>query len=120
MRNGEVTIVDRSDASSFDFLDITAGVNPIGAQRREAALDVAVKIGVGPGAAGVVNADGLVDFELAGHGFRRREGDFAEGDAEIGMELAGEVDFLAVRERCVGGLGFDGVFGCDHSVAQKS
>src|SRR5438067_12088386 len=97
MRSGQVSVIDRRDDASFDFVDIAALENPALAQRREALFDVAVKIGIGPGAAGVVNPDGLVDFELAGHGFRWRERNFAEGDAEIGMELAGKVDLLAVR-----------------------
>ena len=83
--------------------DVISSENPIRAQRRQTLVHVHLLIGVAPGAAGVVNADGFVDFDLAGHGFGRRERDFAEGDADVGVELTGEVDLAGVGERRVGG-----------------
>ena len=49
-------------------------------------FDVAMEIRIRPGAAGVVNADGFVDFDFAGDGFGRGEGDFAEGNADVGVK----------------------------------
>ena len=69
----------------------------------ETSVDVWRNGRVAPGAAGVVDTDGLVDFDLAGHGFGGGEGDFAERDADIGVELAGDVNFAGVGERSVGG-----------------
>ena len=96
MRGGKVTVVDRGNGSAFDFLDVSTGADPIGAERRETALDIAVEIGVAPGTAGVVDADWFVDFDFAGHGFRRGEGDFAERNAEIEMEFAGDENLAGI------------------------
>ncbi len=86
MRFGQVAVVCRSNGAAVNLDDIGAAPDPLLAQRRQTALDVAVKICVTPGAARVVNADGFVDFNVAGDGFRRREGNFAERNAEVGVE----------------------------------
>ena len=61
-------------------------------------VDVDMLIGVAPWTAGVVDADGLVHFDLAAHCFCRGETDLAERDAEVEMELSGEVDLAGIRE----------------------
>ena len=116
---GQIAVVDRSNGSAFDLFDVRTVANPLRTQRRETFFHVDLLVGVAPGAAGVVNADRLVRFYLAGHGFGRGERDFAERYAEIGMEVAGDVDLFAVGQRSVGGLEFDGVFRCDHSVTEE-
>ncbi len=118
MRLGKVAIVDRRNFAPFDFLNIAAGADPIGAQRGKSLIHVDLLIGIAPRSAGVVNADRFVHFNLAGHGFGRREGDFAERNADVGVELAGEVDLAGVGQephRMVVSLGdlLDGFHGLD-------
>ena len=96
---GEVSIIDRRYLATDDFFYIAAVANPFRAQRRQTFGDIDMLIGVAPRAAGVVNADRLVHFDLAAHRFRRGERDFAEGNAQIAMQLAFEVDLPRVGER---------------------
>ncbi len=98
VRSGEIAIIDRRDGATVDFLHIAAVANPFGAQRRQAFGYIDLLIGVAPRAARVVDADRLVHFDLAAHGFCRREGDFAERNADVGMELAGDVDLAGVGQ----------------------
>src|ERR1041385_4932241 len=93
---GKISVVDGRDGASFDFLDVTARADPIGAQRGKTLLHIKRNGFVAPRTAGVVNADGFVDFDFAGDRFRRREGDFAEGNAEIR-----DVDFFGIVGRAL-------------------
>src|SRR5437899_273723 len=96
MCGGEIAVIDRRYRAPLNLFDVAAGADPIGAQRREAPFDVAVEIGIAPRTAGVVDANGLVDFDLAGDGFRGGERNFPERDAEVGMEFARDVDLAGV------------------------
>ena len=51
-----------------------------------------VKIRITPRTARVVDADRLVDFDFAVHRFGRCEGDFAKRNANVGMQLAADVN----------------------------
>src|ERR1051325_11535996 len=98
MRNGEVSIVDWPNRAALDFFHIAAGENPISSQGRQA-LNWIERHGpsrtgtiVAPRPAGVINSHRLVDFDLAGHGFGRRERDFAEGHTDVGIKRARDVN----------------------------
>src|SRR5947208_14812182 len=102
MRNGQITIINWRDGPSFDLFDIAAITDPFRAQRRQALFNDPSRIGstaefrIAPGTARVVNADRLVHFDLAVHRLRRREGYFAERDAKIGMQLAGDENLARI------------------------
>ena len=96
---GKISIINRPNDSSLVFLHVAAFANPFGAQGRQALRDIAVKIGIAPRAAGVVNAHWFVHFDLAVHRFRRCERDFPEWDANIGMQFAGDVNLFGIETR---------------------
>src|SRR5947208_16365157 len=80
----------------FTLFEIAANTDPFRAKCRHAFFNVATETRLAPGIAGVVNADRLVHFDLAVHRLGRREGDFAERDAKIGMQLAGDENLLRI------------------------
>src|SRR5437870_4909607 len=94
---GKVSVVDRRYFASFDFFDVAAFTDPLRAQRRQALFDVAIETRIAPRTAGVVNADRFVYFDLAVHRLRRRERDFAERDADVGMQFAGDENLFGIR-----------------------
>src|SRR6266481_7102171 len=102
----EKTIINRLNLSSIDFFDITALANPFGAQRRKSLRDIAVKIGIAPGAARVVHAHGLVYFDMTIHRLRRREGYLPKRNANVGMQFARHVNLLRIGESRRAVLGF--------------
>ena len=104
--------------STCNDFNIAAIADPFRAQRRKSLRNIAVKIGIAPRAARVVNADRLVvknygrgaraTLDLAVHRLRRRERDFAEWNPNVGMQLAGDVNFLRIGENRRGVLRFFG------------
>ena len=105
---GEVAVVAGLDGAAVVRFDVVAVGDPRFAKRGEAGLDGAGVGGVAPGAGGVVDADGFVDFDLAAVGLGGAEGDLAHGDADVGMQLAFEVDAGAGGE-LVGAVGVGGL-----------
>lgn len=73
-------------------------------------FDGATVVGVAPGAGGVVEAEGFVDFDAAVGVVGGGEVDFAHGDADVGVEGAVDVDSLAWGV-VGGGGGGGGVWG---------
>ena len=110
---GEVAVVLRFDFAAFVGFDVLAVGDPFGAEGGESFVGGAGEGGVAPGAAAIVDSDGGVGLYGAADGFRGREGDFAEGDADVGEEFALDVDAGAGGE-LVAAVGFEGVFGSDH------
>src|SRR5436305_8681914 len=96
MRNGEITIINWRDGPSFDLFHVAARENPVSTQGWKPFNWVKRHARLAPRTAGVVNADWLVHFDLAAHRLRRREGYFAERDANIGMQLAGDENFARI------------------------
>src|SRR5206468_542784 len=91
---GKISIVDRLNFSPIDFFHISSVAGPFRAQRRKSLRNITVKIGIAPRAARVINAHGLVHLDFAVHRFGRRKGDLAEWNASVGMQLAGDINFL--------------------------
>src|SRR2546430_1476512 len=96
MRNGEIAVINWRDGPSFDFFHVAARENPAPTHGRKPFNWVKRHAWIAPRTAGVVNADRLIHFDLAGHRLGRREGYFAERDAKIGMQLAGDVNFARI------------------------
>src|SRR5438132_356078 len=98
----QISVVLRTNGASFDFFGIAAITDPFRAQRRQALFNDPSRIGstaefrIAPWAAGVVNADRLVHFNLAVHRLGRREGYFPERDANIDMYLSGDVNLARI------------------------
>src|SRR5688572_18405832 len=105
---GEVAIVLGVDFAAFIGFDVVAGDDPFFAEGGQALFDGAGVGGIAPGAGGVVDADGFVDFDFAGVGLGGAEGDLAHGNADVGMELAFDVDAGAGGE-LVGAMGVGAV-----------
>ncbi len=91
----EVAVVGGGDGSAFVFFDIAAIEDPLAAEGGKAFFDIAVKGGVSPGAAGVVDAHGVVLLHAAVGMMRLREFDFAHGHTEIGVRLSFDVEPVA-------------------------
>src|SRR5687768_5940323 len=89
---GEVAVVFGVNFATFVGFDVVAGGDPFFAQGGQALFDGAGVGGVAPGAGGVIDTDGFVDFDFAAVGLGGTEGDLAHGNAEVGMELAFDVD----------------------------
>src|SRR5260370_31569500 len=102
----EKTIINRLNLSSIDFFHIPALANPFGAQRRKSLRDIAVKIGIAPGAAPVVHAHGIVYFDMTIHRLRRRDGYLPKRNSNAAMQFAGPVNCLRTGESRRAVLGF--------------
>src|SRR4030095_16209841 len=93
---GQISIIDRPNDSPFVFFHVAASANPFRAQRRQTLFDIAVKIGIGPWAARVVNAHRLVYFDFAVRRLGRRERDFPERNANVRMQFAVYVNLFGI------------------------
>ena len=62
---GEIPVINGSHRPSLILLHVAASANPLGAQRRQTFLDAALEPRIAPRATRVINAHGLVYFELA-------------------------------------------------------
>ena len=113
VRLGKVAVILRNDGAPLVLLHVAALQDPVLADARQALLDIALEAGIAPGAAGIVNADGGVGFDLAAHRLGMRERDLAHGHAQAGVDAALQVNAAAVGQG-LGALRFDGVFGSDH------
>ncbi len=81
-------------------LDVAARLDPRAAQLGQAGVDVDRRVGVGVGAAGIVDADRrLVRARL--------EHDLAHGDAQVRVERAGDMDLAAAGQRAGGDGDFE-------------
>src|SRR5262249_1423978 len=101
MRVGEPAIINRLNLAAFGFFNVAAVADPLGAQRRKSSRDIAVKIGITPWTAGVVNAHRLLHLNLAAHRFRRRECDFAKRHANVRINFARDVNLARIRKTVV-------------------
>src|SRR6266404_5127969 len=99
MRNGEITIINWRDGPSFDLFHVVARENPVPTQGRKPFNRVKRHAWIAPRTAGVVNADRFVHFDLAVHRFGRRETDFPERDAEVGMQFSGDENLARIGQR---------------------
>src|SRR5262245_33095792 len=95
---GEIAVILRADGSAFNLFDISALANPLRAQGGQALLDVALKIGISPWTAGVVDAHWLVRLERAIERLGRSKSDFAKRDAQISVLFSCDVNLLGVRQ----------------------
>jgi len=105
----EKTVINRLSFSPFDFFHISALADPFRAQRRKSLRNIAVKSGVTPRSARVVNAHRLVvknygrgsraSLHLTVHRLRRRERDFAERNPNVRMQLAGDINLARIETR---------------------
>lgn len=110
---GEVAVVAGLDGAAFIGGDVATGFDPGFAEGREAGFDGAFVVGIAPGAGGVIDTNGGVFFDLAVEGLRGAELDFAHGDADVGVDLALDVNAGRGGE-LLAGVRFEGVFGGDH------
>ena len=95
------------------FFDIAAGKDPRSAQGRQPGFDDAVEVRIAPRAGAVINVYGFVRLALSGSGPGWPELDLAKRDAEVGMELAGNVNSGRTRQRLLA-LRFESNFRCNH------
>src|SRR6476660_7843768 len=93
---GKKTVINRLNFSSIEFSRITALANPFCAQRRKSLRHVAVKIRITPWPARVVHAHGLIDFDSTVYGLSRRERDFPEWNANVGVQPPRNVSLLRI------------------------
>src|SRR5215470_14718471 len=91
-------IIDRLNLAAFDLFDIATVTNPFGAQWRQPTHYIDIRIWIAPRAARVVHARRFVYFDMAAHGFRLRESDFAERDVNARLQFAHDVNAFRVRE----------------------
>ena len=101
MRVRKPAIIDRLNFAPFVFLDIAAAAYPFCAQRRKSLRDIAMKIGIAPWPAGVVNAHRVVRPNIAVHRFCWGQSDFAERHTNVGMNFARDVNLFRIRELTV-------------------
>jgi hypothetical protein len=88
-------------------------VNPLRAQRGQTFLNVALETRIAPGTGAVIDADRLILLDGTGVGFGGREFDFAHRHADVGMQLALDVNAFAARQLFTA-VRFERLFGCDH------
>ena len=89
---GKKTVIDRLNFASLGFFHISSLANPFCAQGRKALCHVAVKIRITPWPARVIHPHWFIHFDLACHRFCRRERDFTERNANVGMQFAVNVN----------------------------
>ena len=94
----KISIIDRLDFASVDFFDIAARKIHSRATP-EGLLYIDRQTRIAPRSAGVVNADRFVHFDLAVHCFGRRERDFAERNADVGMNFSADINLPGIRQR---------------------
>ena len=118
MLAGEVAVVHGLNFTPLVGSDVTALLDPALAQGWKALRGVTVEIGVAPGAAAVIDADGIVRLEFAREVLGGGELDLAHRDADLRMDRSLDIDAGAGGEGvgagkvCVAGL--DVGFGGDH------
>src|SRR5450432_1584535 len=113
---GKVSIIDRRYLAADGFFHIAAGTNPFCPQCRQAFGYSDVQIRIAPRTARVVNTNRLVHLDFARHRLRRRERNLAEGNVDLGMQLACDVNLAGIWQWRFRAVRFDGgIFGCDHA-----
>src|SRR5207253_7285092 len=76
----------------------SSDLNPFRTEWRQTLFDIAGEVWIIPWTAGVVNAHRIVYLDLAGHRFRWREIDLAKRNANVRMNLGGDVNLFRVRK----------------------
>jgi len=105
---GKVTVVLWLYFPALVRGNVTSGENPRKAEGGETHFDFAGVGRVAPGATGIVNPDGFVDFNAIVGVFGLGKADLAERDADLGMDHTWNVDLAAVRKNIGDGAGFAG------------
>ena len=95
----EVPIVHGRHGSPVVLGDVPAPEDPVTAKRGKSLGDIALECGVAPRAGAIIDADGLVHLDSPVPCGRRVQLDLAHGDADIGMQFAGQVNLRGIRER---------------------
>ncbi len=94
----ELAIVLWAGLAGGDFLDIAAVPDPVAAKLGEAGVDVDRDVGVGVGAARIIE----VERGLAARGF---EVNGAHRDLDVGVGRGGRIDLAAAADRAGGDRG---------------
>ncbi|MCG3163193.1 MAG: hypothetical protein JMDDDDMK_04576 [Acidobacteria bacterium] len=97
--NRAVAVVFGFDRAAFVLFHVAASDDPLAAQGGQSVAHVALERGIAPRAACVVNADGIVDFNLAVEAFGYVLRDFAERHVDTGLRT-GDVDALGIWKLC--------------------
>ena len=84
----EVAVVLRDGRATGILFHIAARGDPRCAHGRQSFLDIAGEIGIAPRTATIIDANWLIDFDGAVEGFGWGEGNFAEGNADLGVDAS--------------------------------
>ncbi len=136
---GKIAVVNGLCRAAVVFLHIAAGANPLGAQCRQPLLHRAFEVRIAPRTGAIIDAHRLILLDGAGVRPGGREFDFAQGHADIGVDLPRDVNAFALGQlfgtmrgrfdgarravgqpRMLSGLrypcGFERIFGRDHKT----
>src|SRR5439155_21731699 len=90
----QIPVIARHDRSASDLFNVATRANPGRSQWRQTFFNLTIETVVAPRTAGVINAHRVVRLDLATHGLRRRERDFAEWHTNVGVQFARNVNLL--------------------------
>src|ERR1044071_3499913 len=113
MKLGYVGVIARRYDLSADFFNVSTCANPFCTHGRKSLCHVSRKVRITPWPARVVYTHRLIDFDITVHRLSWCQGDFAERNANTGMQLARNVNPSRMWQRL-----FDRIFGvvCTHTL----
>ena len=110
----EVTVVGRLHPPAVVFLHIFAGANPRFPNARQTLGHIAGESRIAPGSAAIIDPHGVVGGHAAVHALGGSHLDFAQGHANFGVEAAGQINPVGVRQG-VAAFRFERFRGRDHN-----